>query len=125
LHAAKSARVRSITPSAIDRNVLDLTLCARAQLGLQVPCGAALNDDTRISTDMAYAQSCLLGSNASALDHRTCALDRTARETLISFCAYFPPFNRILMSMTCNTLRHQKLTKTLENNTAKSLINIS
>jgi hypothetical protein len=99
--------------------------CAQSRAGHQGPCGAALNDDARVSADVACARSCLLGLSTGALNHRTCAIDRTAREALISFCAYFPPFNCILMSVTCNTLRHQKLTKILENNTAKSLTNIS
>jgi hypothetical protein len=43
-------------------------------------------------------------------------------ETFYSF-SLFPPLNPIFMSMTCSTLRHQRLTKTLENNTTKSLTN--
>jgi hypothetical protein len=93
----------------------DRLKCARSHASLQVPCGAALNDDARVSADMACTRSCLLGLNV-------CALDRTARE---SFCAYFPPFNCILMSMTYNTLRHPTLKKKKKNNTVKSLTHIS
>ena len=65
-----------------------------------------------------------LCSSADALDCNTCALDRTTRELLHPF-VYFPPFNHILMLMTCCTLKHQELTKTLEKDMAKSLTNIS
>ena len=51
-------------------------------------------------------------------------LDRMVREFLPVF-AYLPPFNRILMSVTCNKLKHQTLTKILEKYIVKSLTNIS
>ena len=72
------------------------------------------------STQMRLIVSCL-GSSVGALDRSICLLDRTARYSL----SLFPPLNRNIMSMTYSTLRHQKLTKTLEKDTAKSLTNIS
>jgi hypothetical protein len=117
--AARSARARSIALRSISIHVLDCSLFFKflAARHLMMMLG--------FSVHVANAQTQSVHSNASALDHTICAIDRTARETLISFCAYFPPFNCILMSMTYNTLKHQKLIKTLENNTAKSLTNIS
>ena len=93
-------------------------------MGLQGPCCAALNDGARVSVDVGMCSIAPLGLERSALDHSTCALDRTTRELLHPF-AYLPPFNLILMSVTCSTLRHQKLTKKLEKYTSKSLTNIS
>ena len=85
---------------------------AQMRAGLQGPCGAALNDGTRVSTDVGMCSIAPL------------ALDRTAEELLHPF-AYFSPFNHILMLVTCSTLKHQKLTKILEKDTAKGLTNIS
>ena len=45
--AAKSARVRLIALSTLDR-----TQCARERAGLQGPCGATLNDDVRVTVDV-------------------------------------------------------------------------
>ena len=72
---------------SIALGALNRSACTRERAGRQVPCGAALNDDTRVLDDMACAQSRLLRSIAGALNRSTCALDRTAMETFIFFCA--------------------------------------
>ena len=96
---------------------LDRTWCARACEGLQGPYGAALNDGARVSADVGMCLIMPLGLKLGALD-------RTSRELLRHF-TYFSPVNRILMAVTCSTLKHQKLTKTLEKDTTKGLTNIS
>ena len=108
----------------ISSSALDRTQCARVRAGLQGPCGVALNDGARVLADVDMRLITPLGLEHSALDHSTCALDRTARELLHHF-AYFSSFNHILMSVTCRTLKNQKLTKTLEEDTPMGLTNIS
>ena len=89
----------------ISSSALDRTQCARAHTSLQGPCGVALNDGARVSVDVGMRSITPLGIERSALNRSTCALDCTARELLHPF-AYFPPFNRILMSVTYNILKH-------------------
>ena len=78
--------------------------CAGAHADLQGFCGAALNDGTKVTADMDMRLIALLGN-------------------FYSF-GLFPPLNCTFMLRTCRTLRHQKLTKTLEKDIAKSLTNI-
>ena len=101
--ADRSTRVHSIALRALERNVRVFKVLAAWHL--MIALGFQLM--------WACAQLRLLGLSPGALDHSTCVLDHIARELLHPF-AYFSPFNRILMLVTCSTLKHQKLTKILE-----------
>jgi hypothetical protein len=91
--------------------------CAQTHAGLQGSCGATLNDGARVTVDV---DMCSITYACSLAQIRSIAL-------LGNFYSFFlfQPLNRILMLVTCSTLRHQKLIKTLERDTVKSLTNIS
>ena len=75
-------------------------------MGLQGPYGATLNDGAKVSVDV--------GMHSIVAPMRSIEL----LGELLHHFAYFPPFNRIPMLVICCTLKHQKLTKTLEKDTA-------
>ena len=92
--------------------LIDQLEYAQVRASLQGPCGATLNDGAWVSADVGMRLIVPFG------------LDRTAKKLLHPF-AYFSPLNCILMSVTCSNLKHQKLTKTFEKDTAKGITNIS
>jgi hypothetical protein len=92
--------------------------------GFKFHAARPFNDDARVSTDVDMRAVMPLGLE------RMCARSQYVRSIALPGDSYifmhiFHPFNCILILVTCNTLKHQKLQKHLEKDTTKSLTDIS